>query len=324
MKVLVTGAGGFLGKAITLKLLESGYQVHCLNRSSYLELIEAGAVCFRGDIADPRSAMQAAQGCDAIIHTAAKAGFWGKYRDYFESNVTGTRNVLAACKAMGIQKLVYTSTPSVIHAGGDIEGEDESLPYPEHFLSHYPATKAIAEQEVLAANGPDLATTAIRPHLIWGPGDNHLLPRLKERALAGKLSMIDGGRKLIDTVYIDNAVNAHILALQKLGPGADCAGKAYFITQGEPIALADMITALLKTQGIEANLRNIPLGLAKKLAPLMEVAWKLLPLKGEPPLTRFLFEQFSTAHWYSLDNARRDLGYEATVSLEEGLRRLSA
>ncbi len=323
LTVLVTGGGGFLGKAIVQALLARGHRVHTLNRGRYEDLLQQGVVCFRGDLADPRAAMMAAEGCDAVFHVAAKAGYWGRYRDYYRANVEGTRHVLAACRAHGIGQLVYTSTPSVVHAGGDLNGIDESWPYPRHFSAHYPATKAEAEQMVLAANGPELATVALRPHLIWGPGDNHLLPRLVARARSGRLRLIDGGRKPIDTIYIDNAVQAHLQAWEALQrPNAPCAGKPYFISQGDPRPQAEIINSLLETQGMPPVTRSLPLAVARPLGHVMELAWALLPLPGEPPLTPFLVEQLSSAHWYDISAAERDFGYRPKISIEEGLANL--
>ncbi len=323
LTVLVTGGGGFLGKALIQALLARGHRVHTLNRGRYEDLLQQGVVCFRGDLADPRAALMAAEGCDAVFHVAAKAGYWGRYRDYYRANVTGTQHVLAACKAHGIGQLIYTSTPSVVHAGGDLEGIDESWPYPKHFSAHYPATKAEAEQAVLAANGDALATVALRPHLIWGPGDNHLLPRLVARAESGRLRLIGDGRKRIDTIYIDNAVDAHLKAWDCLRKKpAACAGKAYFISQGDPRPQAEIINSLLATQGVDPVNKTVPLPLARALGHGMELAWALLPLPGEPPLTPFLVEQLSSAHWYDISAARRDLGYEPVISIEEGLSRL--
>ena len=323
LTVLVTGGGGFLGKAIIHALLRRGHRVHTLNRGRYEDLLQQGVICFRGDLADPRAAMMAAEGCDAVFHVAAKAGYWGRYRDYYRANVAGTQHVLSACKAHGISQLVYTSTPSVVHAGGDLNGINESWPYPKHFSAHYPATKAEAEQRVLAANGESLATVALRPHLIWGPGDNHLLPRLVARAQSGRLRLIGDGQKLIDTIYIDNAVEAHLLAWDCLRnkPSA-CAGKAYFISQGDPRPQAEIINSLLATQGVPPVERSLPLPVARVLGHAMELAWALLPLPGEPPLTPFLVEQLSSAHWYDISAAKNDFGFQPRISIEEGLSRL--
>ena len=318
MRVLVTGAGGFLGFAIARALILRGDKVVAVNRSHYPKLHELGALQFQGDIAEPGVLNPAAEGCDAIAHVAALPGHWGRYDDYYRANVLGTERVLEACRLLNIGKLVYTSTPSVAHAGGNLAGVDESAPIPGRFRAHYPATKAIAEAAVLAANHSNLATCALRPHLIWGPGDNHLLPRLIARARAGKLKFV-GKSQLIDTIFIDNAVQAHLLALDQLAPNAACAGKAYFLSNDEPIALDVMVNKLLACANIAPVNRRIPYPLAYAAGALLELAYTFLPINGEPIMTRFLAEQLATAHWYDISAIKRDLGYRALVSIEEGL-----
>jgi 2-alkyl-3-oxoalkanoate reductase len=323
VKVLVTGGGGFLGFAVCKLLRARGDQVRSLARGDYPELAEARIEAVRGDIADPEAVSAAVAGCDAVIHTAAKAGDWGAYADYRSANVEGTVNVLDACLEHGVKRLVYTSTPSVIHGGGDVEGADESAPYADHFEAAYPETKAIAEQKVLAANGPGLSTVALRPHLIWGPGDHHLVPKIVRRARAGRLRRIGSEPRLIDVIYIDNAAQAHLDALDRLGPDAACAGKAYFISQGEPIANWEMIDRILAAAGEGPVTRHISPGLAMAAGTVAEWIYKILPLGDEPPMTRFLASQLSTAHWYDISAARRDLGFEPAVSIDEGLQRLA-
>lgn len=321
MKVLVTGGGGFLGQAIVHQLIERGDQVSVINRSEYPELAAMGVICQRGDIGDRSSVVNAANGCEAIIHVAAKAGP-GLYRPDFErANVTGTENVLAACREQKIGILVHTSSPSVVHGGGDIENGDETLPYPTHFQAPYPETKARAERMVLAANGPDLKTCALRPHLIWGPGDNNLLPRLIEKNRAGRLRL-PAAEKLIDTVYIDNAARAHVLALDNLAGPASAAGKPYFISNGEPLPNGRIIARLLEAAGETPRIGNVSLGLAMAAASAVEGIWRLTHRRADPPLSRFVVEHLATAHWYNLTAARTDLGYEPTVSIDEGLERL--
>ena len=323
MRVLVTGAGGFLGFALARALIARGDQVVAVNRSHYPQLDAIGAQQFQGDMTDADVLMQAAKGCDAIAHVAALPGHWGRYEDYYRANVLGTERVLEVCKAHQICKLVYTSTPSVAHAGGDLAGVNESAPIPKHFRAHYPATKAIAETAVLAANSPKLASCALRPHLIWGPGDNHLLPRLISRARAGKLKFV-GVSQLIDTIFIDNAVQAHLLALDQLNPGAVCAGKAYFLSNDEPILLDEMVNKLLACADIAPVSKHVPYPIAYAAGALLELAYTVLPIKGEPIMTRFLAEQLSTAHWYDISAIKRDLGYRADVSIAQGLEVLRA
>ncbi|MEX1366107.1 MAG: NAD-dependent epimerase/dehydratase family protein [Nannocystaceae bacterium] len=321
MTILVTGGGGFIGRSIVKALRDRGDEVRTLSRGDYPQLREWGADTKRGDLADAEVVREAVQGCEGVFHVAARFDLWGRYEDFYATNTLGTRHVIEACRAAGVPKLVYTSTPSVVHGGDAVDGVDESAPYPEHFEAHYPATKALAEQEVLAANGPQLSTVAIRPHLVWGPGDTSALPRVVERAKSGRLRMI-GKPQTIDTTYIDNAVLAHLLAYDGLGPDSPAAGKAYFITQDEPIEGPQFINDMLHAAGLPPVTRTIPAGVARAAATMIEAVWKTLRLRSEPPVTRFMVSQLSTAHWYDISAARRDLGYAPQVSYAEGMRRL--
>ncbi len=323
-RVLVTGGGGFLGTAITQRLLARGYTVTSLCRGDYPELRAVGVEVVRGDVRDARAVEAAASGCDGIFHVAAKVDMWGTYADYYATNVRGTDHVIAACGRLGIGKLVYTSTPSVIYGGGDIEGGDESLPYPTHFKAHYPHTKSIAERRVLAANSARLSTVALRPHLIWGPGDNQFVPQLIARAKAGRLRLVGDGTNRVDSVYIDNAAEAHLLACERLHPGAACAGKAYFITQGEPLAAAELINRFLAAAGLPPVRKTISPRTAYAVGAALEAIYAVLRLRSVPLMTRFLAEQLATAHWFDISAARRDLGYTPQVSLNEGMDRLAA
>ena len=324
MKALVTGGGGFLGSAICRQLLARGDEVIAYQRSASEELEELGIQIVRGSITDAKLLNAALKGVDAVIHTAAKAGIWGPYDDYFRPNVTGTENVISACLNNGIHKLVFTSSPSVTHADGDIEGGDESLPYAEHYNSPYPATKALAEQMIMAANCPELHTVSLRPHLIWGPGDNHLLPKLLERAKSGKLKL-PGPDKLIDTIYIDNAAKAHLLALDRLQSDPEIVGgKTYFVSNDEPLPQSQIIGGLLKAAGLEVDIQSISPRIAIAAGTLLETGWKLFGLKSEPPITRWSAEHLSTAHWYDISAAKRDLGYTVEISIAEGLEMLAA
>ncbi|MEW6265494.1 MAG: NAD-dependent epimerase/dehydratase family protein [Thermodesulfobacteriota bacterium] len=322
MKALVTGGGGFLGRAIIARLLERQTEVASLARSHYPDLERPGVMVRRGDVADPEAVAAAAEGCDVVFHTAAKAGAWGPYQEYFRTNVLGTRNVIEACRRQGVTRLIYTSSPSVVHDGGDLKGVDESRPYPPKFQAHYPATKAEAERLVLSANGDSLATVALRPHLIWGPGDNHLIPRIIARAKAGRLVKIKGGPYLVDSVYIDNAADAHLLAAERLSPRSPIAGRAYFISQGEPLGVDRLVDLILSAAGLPPVNRGLSPGTAYAVGWLFEMLYTLLPLSGEPPLTRFVANQLATSHWFDLTAARRDLGYSPTVSIAEGIERL--
>jgi len=324
MTALVTGGGGFLGSAIVRLLRNRGNRVCSFSRHRYEHLAALDVDQLVGDLTDAAAVQAAVAGCDIVFHVAAKAGIWGAYRDYHAANVTGTENVLAACRNCNVSRLVYTSSPSVVYAGGDVEGINESAPYPRRFEAHYPRTKAIAERMVLAANGPTLATVALRPHLIWGPGDPHLIPRLIARAQKGKLRRIGKTPKKVDVIYVDNAALAHVQAGDKLLPGSMVAGKAYFLSQGEPVFLWDFINRVLMDAGIAPVERTIPFRVAWCAGITFEWIYALLRLSGEPPMTRFVARQFATAHWFDISAAQRDFGYQANVSTEEGLRRLAA
>jgi nucleoside-diphosphate-sugar epimerase len=280
-------------------------------------------VC-QGDLTDAAAVTAAVRGCDLVFHVAARAGVWGHYQDFYRPNVLGTRNILDACRAGGVSRLVYTSSPSVVFDGTDMEGVDERVPYPDHYEAHYPKTKAIAERLVRAANGPGLATVALRPHLIWGPGDNHLVPRILARGRAGALKRFRGPAKLVDGVYIDNAADGHLLAADRLRPGCPIGGKAYFISNGEPWPLWDLVDRILQAGGLPPVRRTISPRLAYGLGWLIELAATVLRLEAEPRMTRFVARELATAHWFDLSAARRDLGYEPRVGVEEGLRRLAA
>ena len=326
MKVLVTGGGGFLGLALCRGLRERGHQVVSFQRRHSPQLAELGVGQVRGDLADAHALMHAAAGMDAVFHNAAKAGAWGSYDSYHQANVVGTRTVLAACRAHGIGRLIYTSTPSVTHrASHPVEGLGaDEVPYGDDLQAPYAATKAIAEREVLAASDATLAVVALRPRLIWGPGDAQLLPRLVERARAGRLRIVGSGDNLVDTTYIDNAAQAHFDAFQHLAPGAACAGKAYFISNGEPKPMREVLNALLAAAGAPPVTRTISFKTAYRIGAVCDRLWPLLRLRGEPPMTRFLAEQLSTTHWYSMEPARRDFGYVPQVSFDAGLARLKA
>ena len=326
MKILVTGGGGFLGQALCRGLLARGHDVVSFNRGRYQALEAMGVAQLQGDLADRDAVVAAAQGCDAIFHNAAKAGAWGAYADYHRANVLGTQHVLDACRVHGIGRLVYTSTPSVTHrATHPVEGGTaDNVPYGEGFKAAYATTKKIAEQAVLAANDATLATVALRPRLIWGVGDNQLLPRLVERANAGRLRLVGDGENLMDCTYIDNAAQAHFDAFAQLAPGAACAGRAYFISNGEPRSARAIVNGLLQAVGAPPVTGTIPFRAAYAIGALCEGLWTALPLRGEPPMTRFLAEQLATTHWYDMAPARRDFGYVPAVSIDQGLARLRA
>lgn len=321
MKVLVTGGGGFLGGALVRRLLARGDAVSTLNRGDYPALAALGVRTVRGDLADPAAVRAGVAGVDLVFHVAAKAGVAGRPAQFRSANITGTRNVINACLAAGVPRLVHTSTPAVVHAGGDLAGADERLPYATRFTAPYPATKAVAEQAVLAAHGPALATVALRPHLIWGPGDPQLTARILERGRRGQLRLVGSGQALIDTTYVDNAVDAHLLAADALTRGA-AGGRAYFISQGDPRPLAELTNAILAAGGLPPVTRTVPYPVAYAAGAVLELWYRAFRPAADPPVTRFLAQQVSTAHWFDISAARRDLGYTPAVGITEGLARL--
>ena len=323
MRALVTGGGGFLGGAIARKLKERGDDVRVFGRGSYPELEAIGIDCARGDLADAAAVLSAAEDRDVIFHAGGKVGLWGRYEDYYSANVTGTDNVVRACLEQGIGKLIFTGSPSVVFDGRDVEGWSEEAPYPLKFDSHYSRTKAEAEKMVLAANHDKLATVSLRPHLVWGPGDRHLLPRIVAKARAGRLFRIGSKNKLIDTIYIDDAVEAHILAAVQLSPLSEIAGKAYFLSAGDPRPVWEIVDKMLAVAGRPPVRKSVPLGLANAAARACEAFWRALRLSSEPPLTRFLVVQLTTAHWFDITAAKSDLGWHPRVRMETGMERLA-
>lgn len=324
MKTLVTGGGGFLGKAIIKLLLQQGDEVRSLARSRYPELERLGVEQVQADIADFSAASTALQGCDRVFHVAAKAGVWGEFQDYYRANVLGTQNLLTACREQAVTQLIYTSSPSVVFDGSDMEGLDESIPYPSRFHAFYPHTKADAEQRVLAANDATLATVALRPHLIWGPEDNHLVPRIIARGKAGTLRRIGRRNCLVDAVYIDNAAQAHLQAAAVLTSGSPVAGRAYFIANDEPQPLWQIINGILACADIAPVTRSVPPRLAYTVGWGLEQFYRMFHLSGEPRMTRFVARELATSHWFDLSAAKRDFNYQPKVSTAEGLQHLRA
>lgn len=325
IRVLVTGGGGFLGAAICRQLVARGDRVRSLARGDYPALRALGVETIRGDAADPDAIDRAVAGCDLVIHTAAKAGVWGDEGEYFRSNVLATQAVLGACRRHGVGRLVFTSSPSVVAGGVPLRGVDEAAPYPAHYLASYPRTKAIAERAVRAANDGELRTVCLRPHLILGPGDPHLVPRLVDRARKGRLRLLGDGQNRIDVTYVEDAARAHLRAADALErPGAVAAGRVYFISQGQPVALVDLLDQILREVGLPPVRRSIPPNLGYALGALAEGLFRALPLPGEPPLTRFVAEELSTDHFFDISAARRDLGHTPSVSVEELTRIVGA
>jgi 2-alkyl-3-oxoalkanoate reductase len=329
MTALVTGAAGFLGRHIVQQLLARGVMVTAFCRTlppkpeTLFGSNTTGLNIATGDIRDATAVEAAARGADTIFHTAAIAGVWGPWRRYKRNNVDGTQNVIAACRQHGVSKLVYTSSPSVVFTTTDQSGVDESIPYTARWLCHYPRSKAMAEQAVLAANGENgLYTCALRPHLLFGPGDRQLLPRLLERARSGRLRRVGNGKNLIDIVYIENAAAAHIQAADTLKEGSPVCGRAYFISQGEPVQCWQWVDDLLALASLPPVRSSMSFSAAWRSGIALETVYRLLRIQTEPPMTRFLAAQLGREHWFDISAARRDFGYQPQVSTAEGMRRL--
>ncbi len=319
-RVVIYGGGGFLGSYIVEQLLKLNCaHIKIFNRSPRPELAERGVEVVRGDIRDRRAVAQAASDTTIVFHTAAKAGVWGKYRLYYDINVRGTENVLQACRQHHINTLVYTSSPSVAYRSTcHSENITEDHPYPTRYLAHYPQTKALAERLVLNCQENTISTVALRPHLLWGPRDPHLLPRLVTAARQGKLKIIGDGRNRVDLTYIENAAYAHILAAEYLKKQQNGCRKKYFISDGTPVLLWEWINNLLAQLNISAIKQSVSYPLAYLFGAVVEPLYHLLP--GEPPITRFTAGQLAHSHYFDITAARRELGYQTIIEQETALQ----
>ena len=319
----VTGGGGFLGRWLVEQLVAGGTQVRIYGRRHYEWADRLGVTCHVGDIIERERLQRCFRGVDAVFHTAALAGIWGSWQTYYATNTMGTHRVIEACLAEGVSRLIYTSSPSVTFAGREQCGVDEREPYPSRFLCAYPHTKALGEQAVLQANRPGaLLTCALRPHLIWGPRDGHLLPRLVARSRSGQLRRVGDGTNLVDTVYVENAAEAHIQAAECLREGGAVAGKAYFLSQGRPENCWQWIDRLLALAGEPPVRRRVSFRTAWVAGRILETVYRWTGRQDEPRMTRFLAAQLALSHYFSIEAARRDFGYAPRVSTEEGLVRL--
>jgi len=340
--VFITGASGFIGGKIAERLLASGRRVRALARRPLPDLEKLGAEVVIGDIESPGALYRGSEGAGTVFHVAGRVGVWGPDEDFFRTNVEGTRNIIAACQTAGVKRLVYTSSPSVVYNGGDLAGIDESAPLCKVAPCAYPPSKAAAEQLVTTAHSDDLATIALRPHLVWGLGDKNLVPRLLALAAAGRLKIVGSGQNKVDMTHITNVVDAHLLAECALmnchvisdkssagsAPVAGLAepgspgGKAYFITNGEPVVLWDWVNQLLRGLGRPEITKKISINSAYRIGGVMEWFWRTLPLSGQPPMTRFVAKELATNHWFDISAARRDLGYAPRISMAAGTAEL--
>ncbi|MBI2813472.1 MAG: NAD-dependent epimerase/dehydratase family protein [Opitutae bacterium] len=330
--VFITGASGFIGGKLAERLLAAGRKVRVLARRPLPELEKLGAEVISGDLDDTAALQRGCAGVGTVFHVAGRVGVWGPAADFIRVNVHGTFNVVFACREAGVPRLVYTSSPSVVYNGRDLAGVDESAPLCSAAPCAYPTSKAAAEKIVAGANGPALTTVSLRPHLVWGSGDRNVVPRVLALAKAGRLKIIGSGRNKVDVTHISNVVEAHLLAEQALhtcnligykgsGPPG-VGGKAYFITNGEPVVLWDWINELLRGVGAPEITKHVSLGTAYATGGVLELLWRVLPLQGEPPMTRFVAKEMATDHWFNISAARRDLGYAPRVTMAAGTAEL--
>ena len=331
MLALVTGAGGFLGGYITDALLKRGDSVRTICRGNYPELEKRGVEIYHADLAkadrpDQFDALKrACEGVETVFHVAAISGIGEPWERYFQTNTRGTEMLLKAAREQGVRKFVFTSSPSVTFAGEDQINVDESAPYPTEWMAHYPHSKALAEQMVLEANGVGgMLTCALRPHLIWGPRDKALIPRLIQRAKSGRLRRVGDGKNLIDMIFVTNAADAHLQAADALVEGSPVCGSAYFLSQGEPVNCWDWIDELLAIYDLPPVQKSISFGAARRIGSVCETVWKIFRWESDPPMTRFLASQIALSHYFNIDRARRDFGYVPKISKEEGMAALRA
>jgi nucleoside-diphosphate-sugar epimerase len=321
--VLVTGASSLMGHGVVDRLLARGDTVVTLQRHSAGRAPRARLVEVLGDVRDGPLLFDASRDCEAIVHLAAKVGVLGSWEEYRSVNVDGTQRVLDAARVNSVRSVVHVSSPSVAHGGAPIVGEGAAPPITGRRNAFYAESKALAEQRATAAASDRLGVVAIRPHLVWGPGDTQLVGRIVDRARRNRLTLVGGGRALVDTTYVDNAVDALIAGLDAVAPDAPCSGRAYVIANGEPRPIRDLVRGICAAAGLDVTPRNVPARVAYGAGSLLERAWPLLRRDGEPPLTRFLAEQLGTAHWFDPRPARDDLGWTPTVTLDDGLERLA-
>ncbi len=320
-KILVTGGGGFLGKAIVKKLVDRGDLVSSFSRKYYPELDTLGVKQIQGDIFDEHAVDKACKDIELVFHVAAKAGICGTWETFFNTNVRGTENIVKACLKNKVKRLIHTSSPSVVFDGNDMEGANESTPFPDKYHAPYPETKAMAEKIIQKATSKELLTITLRPHLIWGPGDNHLLPAIIARAK--RLKRVGNGKNMVDTIYIDNAAHAHVLAGDKLKENPSLSGNVYFISQDEPILLWKIVDEFLIAAGLPPVKNSVSASTAIKIGIIVESLFKFFKIKKEPPITEFMAKELATSHWFDISRAKKDLGYHPEVSIEQGIERLN-
>jgi len=320
VKVLVTGASGFLGQATAAAVRDAGHEVRTFQRRPSGV---SGVQDVAGTMTDDAAIARAVDGVEAVVHLAAKVSLAGDPADFARVNVEGTRSLLGAARAAGVGRFVFVSSPSVAHTGSSLVGADAGPAEPSRARGDYARTKAAAELLALGADAPDFAVVAVRPHLVWGPGDTQLVGRIVERARAGRLPLLDSGAALIDTLYVDNAATAMVAALERVTDDG-VHGNAYVVTNGEPRPVADLLAGICTASGVRPPQWHVPAAVARAAGSVVEAVWRVRPGEDEPPMTRFLAEQLSTAHWFDQRRTRQELGWTPSVSIDEGLERLAA
>jgi 2-alkyl-3-oxoalkanoate reductase len=321
VRVLLTGATSLLGAGVVRALHERGDELIVLQRHPSPVAADLALTEHLADLNDRAALSRAMLGVQAVVHLAARVGVVGNAEQFTRTNVAGTHSVLDAARGAGVERLVFISSPSVAHAGAPLVGAPAQSADPDRARGHYSRTKAAAELEVLAADSARLATMAIRPHLVWGPGDTQLVGRIVERARTGRLALVGGGRALIDTTYIDNAVAAIVAGVDH---ALEAHGRAFVISNGEPRTVAEVLGRVCAAAGVPGPRRSIPAPMAWVAGAVAESAWAAGNRPGDPPMTRFLARQLSTAHWFDLRTSKDVLGWSPLVSLEDGFQRLGA
>ena len=317
MRVLVTGASGLLGREVARLLVRQGHAVSTFQRRpSGVD----GATDLQGSVADEAAVRRAVSGAEGVIHLAAKVSFTGRAAEFDEVNVEGTRRLLRAAREAGVRELVFVSSPSVANSGAAIAGLGAEAADPARAHGDYSRTKAEAELLALAADSPGFRVTAVRPHIVWGPGDTQLVERVLERASRGRLPLLDAGAALIDTTYVDNAASAIVAALDRM---EHIHGRALVVSNGEPRPVGELLAGICAAGGVPAPSWTVPGSLARAAGSVVEKVWSRSGRAGEPPMTRFLAEQLSTAHWFDQRETRELLNWAPAVSLDEGLARLA-
>ncbi len=322
MNVLVTGGGGFMGMALIKRLIDEGHKVTSFSRREYPLHWALGISSIQADIRDQKAIEKACKGRDVVFHLAAKVGIWGNYDSYYSTNVTGTSNVIEACRKQGVSRIVFTSSSSVVFDGSDLDGVDESFPYPEKHGSHYASTKAKAERLIVEANSEALKTISLRPHLVWGPYDAHIIPGILKRASSGRLRRIGDTEHFIDTTYIDNMIDALLLAVEALDSKPEAAGRIFFITNGEPARVWDFVNSIIQIAGHEPVQKKMPEKVALFAAGMAEWLHKISKANTEPFMTRFAIKELCTNHWFDIASAKEVLGYTPRISYAEGFKYL--